>query len=146
MSTAFTCPGCWCWGSSRLQRHGQCARCWRAWGSTGWYGIRPCSMPRYMSYCSMACTGSHLFFLASSTMKMLDSPRLRQAGKFLVTALTVCAAAYAGWQLWVHYEMDPWTRDGRVKAYVVQVAPDVSGMVTSVPVHDNQSVKKGDVL
>jgi len=79
-------------------------------------------------------------------MKMLDSPRLRQAGKFLVTALTVCAAAYAGWQLWVHYEMDPWTRDGRVKAYVVQVAPDVSGMVTSVPVHDNQSVKKGDVL
>src|SRR5690606_76636 len=97
-------------------------------------------------YCSMACTGSHLFFLASNTMKMLDSPRLRHAGKFLVTALTVCAAVYAGWQLWVHYEMEPWTRDGRVKAYVVQVAPDVSGIVTSVPVHDNQSVKKGDVL
>ena len=74
------------------------------------------------------------------------SPRARQIGKFVVTALVVCAAIYAGWQLWKHYELEPWTRDGRVKAYVVQVAPDVSGIVTAVPVHDNQDVKKGDVL
>src|SRR5690606_24032970 len=79
-------------------------------------------------------------------MKNLNSPRLRRIGKFFVTALTVCAAVYAGWKLWQHYELEPWTRDGRVKAYVVQVAPDVSGMVTSVSVHDNQDVKKGDVL
>ena len=46
----------------------------------------------------------------------------------------------------MHYEIEPWTRDGRVKAYVVQVAPDVSGLVTDVPVHDNQDVKAGDVL
>jgi len=77
---------------------------------------------------------------------MRNSPRLRQVGKFFVTALTMCVAAYAGWQLWVHYEMMPWTRDGRVKANVVQVAPDVSGLVTAVPVHDNQDIKKGDVL
>ena len=79
-------------------------------------------------------------------MKILHSPRLRRIGKFAVTGLAVCAAIYAGWQLWVHYEIDPWTRDGRVKAYVVQVAPDVSGLVTAVPVHDNQDIKKGDVL
>ncbi|CAM4238519.1 efflux RND transporter periplasmic adaptor subunit [Bordetella muralis] len=79
-------------------------------------------------------------------MKILNSPRFRRLGKFFVTAVTVCVAVYAGWQLWVHYEMDPWTRDGRVKAYVVQVAPDVSGLVTAVPVHDNQDIKKGDVL
>lgn len=79
-------------------------------------------------------------------MKILNSPRLRRIGKFAVTVLAVCAAIYAGWQLWVHYEIDPWTRDGRVKAYVVQVAPDVSGLVTAVPVHDNQDIKKGDVL
>ncbi|OZI48430.1 efflux RND transporter periplasmic adaptor subunit [Bordetella genomosp. 4] len=79
-------------------------------------------------------------------MKILNSPRFRRLGKFFVTVLTVCVAVYAGWQLWVHYEMDPWTRDGRVKAYVVQVAPDVSGLVTAVPVHDNQDIKKGDVL
>ncbi|WZB60578.1 biotin/lipoyl-binding protein [Achromobacter xylosoxidans] len=58
----------------------------------------------------------------------------------------MAAAVAAGWQLWVHYEIEPWTRDGRVKAYVVQVAPDVSGLVTDVPVHDNQDVKAGDVL
>jgi len=40
----------------------------------------------------------------------------------------------------------PWTRDGRVRADVVQVAPDVSGLVTEVLVADNQVVKRGDVL
>ena len=40
----------------------------------------------------------------------------------------------------------PWTRDGRVRADVVQVAPDVSGLVTEVLVEDNQVVKRGDVL
>ena len=40
----------------------------------------------------------------------------------------------------------PWTRDGRVRADVVAVAPDVSGLVTEVLVEDNQVVRKGDVL
>jgi RND family efflux transporter MFP subunit len=40
----------------------------------------------------------------------------------------------------------PWTRDGRVRADVVQVAPDVSGFVTEVLVKDNQKVHLGDVL
>jgi multidrug resistance efflux pump len=40
----------------------------------------------------------------------------------------------------------PWTRDGRVRARVVQVAPDVSGLVTEVPVADNQAVQRGDLL
>ncbi|KAG0772069.1 hypothetical protein G6F22_016000 [Rhizopus arrhizus] len=79
-------------------------------------------------------------------MKLPNALRPAAIGKFAVTAVVVAAAAYAGWQLWVHYEVEPWTRDGRVKAYVVQVAPDVSGLVTSVPVHDNQDVKAGDLL
>jgi multidrug resistance efflux pump len=66
--------------------------------------------------------------------------------RFAITALLVLAAVFAGARLWAHYELEPWTRDGRVKAYVVQVAPDVSGLVTAVPVHDNQDVKAGDVL
>jgi RND family efflux transporter MFP subunit len=40
----------------------------------------------------------------------------------------------------------PWTRDGHVRADVVQVAPDVSGFVTEVLVQDNQRVKRGDIL
>ena len=63
-----------------------------------------------------------------------------------ITLLATAGAIYAGWQLWRHYEIEPWTRDGRVKAYVVQVAPDVTGQVTKVFVHDNQQVKAGDVL
>jgi multidrug resistance efflux pump len=66
--------------------------------------------------------------------------------RFVITALLVIAAVFAGWRLWAHYELEPWTRDGRIKAYVLQVAPDVSGLVTAVPVHDNQDVKAGDVL
>jgi RND family efflux transporter MFP subunit len=68
------------------------------------------------------------------------------AGRVAVTLVFTAGALYAGVQLWRHYEVDPWTRDGRVKAYVVQVAPDVTGPVTKVYVHDNQEVKAGQPL
>jgi multidrug resistance efflux pump len=68
------------------------------------------------------------------------------AGRVAITLLATAGAVYAGWQLWRYYEVDPWTRDGRVKAYVVPVAPDVTGPVTKVYVHDNQEVKAGDPL
>jgi RND family efflux transporter MFP subunit len=68
------------------------------------------------------------------------------AGRVAVTLVFTAGALYAGAQLWRHYEVDPWTRDGRVKAYVVQVAPDVTGPVTKVYVHDNQEVKAGQPL
>jgi multidrug resistance efflux pump len=66
--------------------------------------------------------------------------------RLLVTVLMVAAAGWAGWRLWDHYELAPWTRNGRVRANVVQIAPDVSGMVTNVAVHDNQSVAAGALL
>ena len=67
-------------------------------------------------------------------------------GRIGITLIAAAGAAYVGWQLWRHYEVEPWTRDGRVKAYVVQVAPDVTGQVTKVYVHDNQQVKAGEPL
>jgi len=66
--------------------------------------------------------------------------------RLLVTLAMVCAAAWAALRLWDHYELEPWTRDGRVRANVVQIAPDVSGLVTSVAVDDNQSVAAGTLL
>lgn len=63
-----------------------------------------------------------------------------------VTLAMVMAAAVVGLALWDYYMEAPWTRDGRVRADVVEVAPDVSGLVTEVLVEDNQSVKRGDVL
>lgn len=71
---------------------------------------------------------------------------LLATGRFIVTMIAVAVAATLAWRLWQHYEVEPWTRDGRVKADVVQVAPDVTGQVTAVLVHDNQQVKAGQVL
>jgi len=42
--------------------------------------------------------------------------------------------------------LSPWTRDARVQADVVSIAPDVSGFVEELRVKDNQFVHKGDVL
>jgi multidrug resistance efflux pump len=66
--------------------------------------------------------------------------------RFGVTAVVVLIAALVGWQLWLYYMVSPWTRDGRVRADVVPVAADVSGLVSDVFVHDNQIVKRGDPL
>jgi len=66
--------------------------------------------------------------------------------RFLFTAVVVVIATVLGHALWKHYLYSPWTRDGRVRADVVQIAPDVAGLVATVPVHDNQFVHKGDVL
>ena len=67
-------------------------------------------------------------------------------GRMIVTGIALFAAVVVGLQLWTYYMEAPWTRDGRVRADVVEVAPDVSGLVTDVMVHDNQPVKRGDVL
>jgi RND family efflux transporter MFP subunit len=71
---------------------------------------------------------------------------LKTVGRVAATLSLAVAAAAAGLHLWHHYRETPWTRDGRVRADLVQVAPDVSGLVDSVGVHDNQSVERGDVL
>jgi len=66
--------------------------------------------------------------------------------RFGLTAVAVVAAVAVGMHLWAYYMDAPWTRDGHVRADVVQVAPDVSGFVTDVLVHDNQRVQRGDVI
>ncbi|HYZ62475.1 MAG TPA: HlyD family secretion protein, partial [Acetobacteraceae bacterium] len=40
----------------------------------------------------------------------------------------------------------PWTRDATVRAYVVTVTPQVSGLVIDLPVHADQFVRKGELL
>ena len=64
----------------------------------------------------------------------------------LITLATVIVAVFVLRWMWSHYALAPWTRDGRVRADVVSVAPDVSGFVVKVDVHDNQVVHKGDPL
>ncbi|MFJ5299578.1 efflux RND transporter periplasmic adaptor subunit [Pseudomonas sp. NPDC088368] len=64
----------------------------------------------------------------------------------IATLLILALAIWIGRLLWIHYMDTPWTRDGRVRADVINVAADVSGVVIDVPVKDNQPVKKGDLL
>ncbi|WP_175940050.1 HlyD family secretion protein [Caballeronia sp. BCC1704] len=71
---------------------------------------------------------------------------LRKIIGLVMTIVIFAAALVIGRMLWVHYMDEPWTRDGRVRADVVNVAPDVSGAVVQMPVRDNQFVKKGDLL
>ena len=66
--------------------------------------------------------------------------------RFIVTLVAVVLASLVAWQLWVYYMDDPWTRDGKVRADIVEVAPDVSGLVVQIFVQDNQVVHKGDPL
>jgi len=64
----------------------------------------------------------------------------------LVTLVTMALAAGFGWAMWDAYMGAPWTRDGTVRAYVVTMAPEVAGRIVELPVVDNQSVHKGDLL
>lgn len=71
---------------------------------------------------------------------------LRKIFGFIATAVILIVAILIGRSIWVHYMDYPWTRDGRVRADVINIAPDVSGYVVELPVRDNQLVKKGDLI
>jgi len=71
---------------------------------------------------------------------------MRAVVRILVTLCVVAIAVLAGYKLWQYYMLSPWTRDARVRADVVVIAPDVSGWVRELKVQDNQQVKAGDLL
>ncbi|NTI48293.1 HlyD family secretion protein [Agrobacterium rhizogenes] len=70
----------------------------------------------------------------------------KMIGRLFVTLIFVVGAVFVGRELWGHYMDEPWTRDARLRADVVGIAPDVAGLVSDVLVKDNQTVNKGDVL
>jgi len=71
---------------------------------------------------------------------------LASLGRAVLTLVVVLVAILAGWELWSYYMLEPWTRDGRVRADVVTIAADVPGLISDVFVHDNEKVKKGQQL
>ncbi|MQT11860.1 efflux RND transporter periplasmic adaptor subunit [Segnochrobactrum spirostomi] len=66
--------------------------------------------------------------------------------RMAVTLIVVAAAILVGIGLWRDYIEAPWTRDGRVLADVVEITPDVSGLVGTVLIRDNAKVRAGDML
>ena len=71
---------------------------------------------------------------------------MRALVRIAVTLCLVVVAIFAGWKLWQYYMLTPWTRDAKIRADVVIIAPDVSGWVRELKVHDNQQVEAGDLL
>ncbi|WP_337013470.1 p-hydroxybenzoic acid efflux pump subunit AaeA [Pantoea sp. AS142] len=71
---------------------------------------------------------------------------IRKIARYAITVLLVIIAVIIIFRAWVFYTESPWTRDARFAADVVAISPDVTGLITEVPVHDNQLVKKGDTL
>lgn len=70
----------------------------------------------------------------------------RKLSRTAMTLVLVILAFIAIFRAWVYYTESPWTRDARFSAEVVAIAPDVAGLITHVNVHDNQLVKKDQVL
>lgn len=71
---------------------------------------------------------------------------LSKALRVVVTLIIAAIALIAALALWHHYMLAPWTRDARVRAEVVSIAPEISGPVKTLAVIDNQPVHKGDIL
>jgi RND family efflux transporter MFP subunit len=66
--------------------------------------------------------------------------------RVILTLFVGVSAVILGWSTVNYYFFSPWTRDARITADVVTIAPDVSGYVTEVRVRNNQFVKRGDIL
>ena len=66
--------------------------------------------------------------------------RITLTAVFLVFAVLILIYLYRD------YLFRPWTRDGQVRAQIIQIAPRVSGPVVELPITDNSFVKKGDLL
>ena len=66
--------------------------------------------------------------------------------KYLLTSTIVLVAIGMFAVKYWDYITNPWTRDGQVRAQVIQITPRVSGPIIKLPIKDNQFVKAGDLL
>lgn len=72
----------------------------------------------------------------------MNHQSLKYFSSVIVFALALCA----GWWMWNYYMQSPWTRDGKVRAELVSITPEVSGQLVKILVHDNQLVSSGSLL
>lgn len=66
--------------------------------------------------------------------------------KSIITLILVSLAILLVFWKYRDYVLNPWTRDGQVRAQVIQITPRISGPIINLPIEDNQYVKKGDLL
>ncbi|MGR8918032.1 MAG: HlyD family secretion protein [Gammaproteobacteria bacterium] len=66
--------------------------------------------------------------------------------KLSLTGLVIALAVVLVWGEYREQAVNPWTRDGQVRADVIQITPRVSGPIVTLAVRDNQFVEAGDLL
>jgi multidrug resistance efflux pump len=66
--------------------------------------------------------------------------------KLLATGIVVLVAVGVVTTKYWYYLTNPWTRDGQVRAQVIQITARVSGPIVDLPIKDNQLVKAGEIL
>ena len=66
--------------------------------------------------------------------------------QYITTGLVVVAAVMAVALMARSHAVNPRTRDGQVRAEVIQITPRVSGPIIHLPLVDNQFVEVGDAL
>ncbi len=66
--------------------------------------------------------------------------------RILLTLGVVAVAVILVLVKYRHYVTNPWTRNGQVRAQVIQMTARVTGPIVNLPIADNQFVKKDDVL
>ena len=71
---------------------------------------------------------------------------MQTAVRVVLTIVLLVAAGFLSYDMASYYLYSPWTRDARVRADVVSVAPDVSGYIDDIRVQNDQFVHKGDLL
>ena len=71
---------------------------------------------------------------------------MSQPVRIMVTVAVVVLAIIAGNWIWNYYLYAPWTRDGKVRAEIITLSPDVSGWVSDLPITDNQTVSRDTLL
>ena len=81
-------------------------------------------------------------------MSSIQLPDFKSEDKrrYLRTGVLALLAILFGWVIWYHYQLAPWTRDGRVRVQVANVAAEINGKIVEIKVRDNQHVRKGDPL
>jgi multidrug resistance efflux pump len=81
-------------------------------------------------------------------MKTMQLPDIKSEDmkRYVRTGVIGLLAIIFGYLIWYHYQLAPWTRDGRVRVQVANVATEVNGKITEIKVRDNQHVRKGDPL
>ena len=97
-------------------------------------------LARFALFVCLFCGG------ALAVSQPLKEVPMQAVVRVLLTLILLVAAGLLSYDMASYYLYSPWTRDARVRANVVTVAPDVSGYVDDIRVRNNQFVHKDDVL